>query len=70
MKITFLHEQLEELIYIFTIEEKKDYVCLLKKSLYDRNNLQDSGIRDLIHSWLYMNIVEANMMFVSFLEDR
>ncbi|KAG8501075.1 hypothetical protein CXB51_003199 [Gossypium anomalum] len=39
VKIVFLHGELEEDIYIqqpegFTILEKEDYVCLLKKSLY------------------------------------
>ncbi|KAG8498620.1 hypothetical protein CXB51_005202 [Gossypium anomalum] len=39
VKTTFLHGELEENIYMqqpkgFIISEKKDYVCLLKKSLY------------------------------------
>ncbi|KAG8472188.1 hypothetical protein CXB51_036924 [Gossypium anomalum] len=39
VKATFLHGELEEDIYIqqpegFTVSEKEDYVCLLKKSLY------------------------------------
>ncbi|KAG8489505.1 hypothetical protein CXB51_017512 [Gossypium anomalum] len=40
VKTTFFHEKLEKDIYMqqpesFTILEKEDYVCLLKKSLYD-----------------------------------
>ncbi|KAG8498267.1 hypothetical protein CXB51_007036 [Gossypium anomalum] len=40
VKILFLHGKLEEDIYMqqpegFTVSEKEDYVCLLKKSLYD-----------------------------------
>ncbi|KAG8478742.1 hypothetical protein CXB51_028655 [Gossypium anomalum] len=40
VKITFFHRELEEDIYMqqpegFTVLEKEDYVCLLKKSLYD-----------------------------------
>ena len=39
MKTTFLHEELEEGIYMqqpkcFIVSGKEDYVCLLKKSLY------------------------------------
>ena len=39
VKTTFLHGDLEEDIYIqqpegFMVSDKKDYVCLLKKSLY------------------------------------
>ncbi|KAG8481224.1 hypothetical protein CXB51_025964 [Gossypium anomalum] len=39
VKTTFLHGELEEDIYMqqpegFTVSEKEDYVCLLKKSLY------------------------------------
>ena len=39
MKTAFLHGELEEDIYIqqpecFMVSGKKDYVCLLKKSLY------------------------------------
>ncbi|KAG8481085.1 hypothetical protein CXB51_025838 [Gossypium anomalum] len=39
VKTAFLHEELEENIYMqqpegFTVSEKEDYVCLLKKSLY------------------------------------
>ncbi|KAG8478002.1 hypothetical protein CXB51_027809 [Gossypium anomalum] len=39
VKTAFLHEELEEDIYMeqlegFTVSEKEDYVCLLKKSLY------------------------------------
>ncbi|KAG8471931.1 hypothetical protein CXB51_036977 [Gossypium anomalum] len=40
VKTAFLHGELEEDIYMqqpegFTVSEKEDYVCLLKKSLYD-----------------------------------
>ncbi|KAG8492887.1 hypothetical protein CXB51_010059 [Gossypium anomalum] len=40
VKTIFLHGELEEDIYMqqqggFTVSEKEDYVCLLKKSLYD-----------------------------------
>ena len=40
VKTTFLHKELEEQIYMsqpdgFLVSRKKDYVCLLKKSLYD-----------------------------------
>ncbi|KAG8491187.1 hypothetical protein CXB51_014418 [Gossypium anomalum] len=39
VKTAFLHEELEENIYMqqpegFTVSEKEDYVCLLKKSIY------------------------------------
>jgi len=39
VKTTFLHGELDEQIYMsqlegFSVSRKKDYVCLLKKSLY------------------------------------
>ena len=40
VKISFLHGELEEDIHMqkpkgFVVSSKEDYVCLLKKSLYD-----------------------------------
>ena len=39
VKITFLHSELEEIIYMYQLEGfipqgKEDYMCLLKKLLY------------------------------------
>jgi hypothetical protein len=40
IKICFLYDDLEEMIYMYQLEDfvsqgKEDHVCLLKKSLYD-----------------------------------
>ncbi|KAG8477766.1 hypothetical protein CXB51_027752 [Gossypium anomalum] len=60
VKTAFLHGELEEDIYMqqpdgFTISEKEDYVCFLKKSLYVKKILGMEILRDRKASKLYLS---------------
>lgn len=53
VKIAFLHNALEEEIYMtqpkrFKVVNKENWICKLKRLLYGLNNPQGSGTSDLI----------------------
>ncbi|KAG8473076.1 hypothetical protein CXB51_035013 [Gossypium anomalum] len=64
VRTAFLHGELEEDIYMqqlegFTVSEKEDYVCLLKKSLYDLKQLPSDG------SFVYLLLYVDDMLIAA-----
>jgi hypothetical protein len=72
VKTDFLHGDLEVENYVdqpegFIVPGKENFVCKLKKSLYDLKQSPRQGIRNLILLWLLMALRGLCMIAVSIL---
>lgn len=70
IKIVILYGDLEETMYMkqpegFTVGDRKDYVCKLKRSLYVQNNPQGIGTSVLMSSWQELALNVASMIPIS-----
>lgn len=75
VKITFLHRELEETIYMnqlegFEIEGKQNIVCCLRDHYIVWINLLDSGIKSLIALWQGLDLRGVTLIVVYILKER
>jgi len=69
VKITFLHSDLDEEIYMtqplgFRAAGKENFICKLQKSLYGLKQSQDNGTSNLTSLWLTKRTPGAYMIHV------